>query len=111
MNKRFVSAFSEPLYNLATVLDPRYKDHYFDAVTKQAAVNMLQKQINKMTYSDRATETPDTEEPQKKKIKTSEEGGKSLLDMNDEILEENSSMEQQAGPTRYSIIRPSLLSK
>ncbi|XDV20072.1 hypothetical protein PO909_025454 [Leuciscus waleckii] len=101
VNERFGSAFSEPLYYLATILDPRYKDRYFDTVTKQAAVKTLQQQVNKMTHSDSATETPDTEEPQEKKIRTSDEGGKSLLDMHDEILEENSTMEQQAGLTSH----------
>ncbi|CAM4722262.1 unnamed protein product [Leuciscus chuanchicus] len=101
VNERFGSAFSEPLYYLATILDPRYKDRYFDTVTKQAAVKTLQQQVDKMTHSDSATETPDTEEPQEKKIRTSDEGGKSLLDMHDEILEENSTMEQQAGLTSH----------
>ena len=68
VNKQFGSTFSVPLYYLSTILDPRYKDRYFDTVTKQAAVNMLQKQVDKMTHSDRAMETPNTEEPQEKKI-------------------------------------------
>lgn len=105
VNQRFGSAFSEPFYYLAMILDPRYKDRYFDTVTKQAAVNMLQKQVDKMTHSDRATETPGTEEPQEKKIRTSDEGGKSLLDMHDEILEENSIMEQQAGLTSHTSVQ------
>ncbi|XP_069395941.1 zinc finger BED domain-containing protein 4-like [Paralichthys olivaceus] len=105
VNARFGSAFSEPLYYLATILDPRYKDRYFDTVTKQAAANMLQKQVDKMTHSDSATETPDTEEPQEKKIRTSDEGGKSLLDMHDEILEENLTMEQQAGLTSHTSVQ------
>ncbi|XP_034542641.1 zinc finger BED domain-containing protein 4-like [Notolabrus celidotus] len=105
VNERFGSAFSEPLYYLATILDPRYKDRYFDTVTKQAAVNMLQKQVDKMTHSDRTTETPDTEEPQEKKIRTSDEGGKSLLDMYDEILEENLIMEQHAGLTSRTSVQ------
>nr|XP_043903705.1 uncharacterized protein LOC122783127 [Solea senegalensis] len=99
VNQRFGSAFSEPLYYLATILDPRYKDRYFDTVTKQAAINMLQKQVDKMTHSKTAMETPDTEEPQEQKGRTSNEGGKSLLDMHDEILEEHSIMELQAGLT------------
>lgn len=101
VNERFGSAFSEPLYYLATILDPRYKDRYFDTVTKQTAVKTLQQQVDKMTHSDSATETPDTEEPQEKMMRTSDEGGKSLLDMHDEILEENSTMEQQAGLTSH----------
>lgn len=98
VNDRFESTSSEPLYYLATILDPRYKDRYFDTDTKQEAINMLQKQVDKMTHSTSATDTPDTEEvePQKKKMRT-ESDGQSLLDMYDEILEEN--MEQQAGLT------------
>lgn len=39
-----VNTFSEPLYYLATILDPTYKDRYFDTNTKQVAINTLQKQ-------------------------------------------------------------------
>ncbi|XP_073694469.1 zinc finger BED domain-containing protein 4-like [Garra rufa] len=105
VNERFGSAFSEPLYYLATILDPWYKDRYFDTVTKQAAVKMLQQQVDKVTHSDSATETPDTEEPQEKNIRTSDDGGKSLLDMHDEILEENLTMEQQAGLSSHTSLQ------
>ena len=35
VNKQFGSTFSVPLYYLSTILDPRYKDRYFDTVTMQ----------------------------------------------------------------------------
>lgn len=81
VNERFRSISSKLLYYLATILDPRYKDRYFDTAAKQAAAITLQEQVDKMTHRDRATETPDTEDPQEKKIRTSDEDGKSLLDM------------------------------
>lgn len=35
VNMPFSKADSEPLYCIATVLDPRYKDHYLDVGEKQ----------------------------------------------------------------------------
>ena len=101
VNSRFGNTFSEPLYYLATILDPRYKDRYFDTVTKVAAINMLQEQVDKMTHS--ATETPDTEEP---RLRTESDGARwSLLDMHDEIMEENSTMQQLAGLTSKTSVQ------
>lgn len=37
---------SEPLYSVATMLDARYKDSYFDADKKQGLPDMLQTQLN-----------------------------------------------------------------
>lgn len=104
VNERFGGAFSKPLYYLSTILDPTVKDRYYDTVTKQAVVIMLQKEVDKITHSDRATETPDTKEPQEKKVRTSDED-EMLLDMHNEILEENSIMEQQAGLTSRTSVQ------
>ncbi|CAL8334288.1 unnamed protein product [Arctogadus glacialis] len=97
-------SFSEPLYYLATILDPRYKDRYFDTVTKLMAVNMLQMEVDKVTHSDSATGTPDTEDPQEKKPRTFSTR-QSLLDMHDEILEENSTVQQLAGLTSKTSVQ------
>ena len=114
VNKRFETSFSEQLY-LATILDPRYKDRYFDADLKLVAKNKLEKEVDKMTASAttsaRATTwpTPVAEEaepgegePQEKRMRTPSEGH-SFLDMFDEILEEKEQDEQASGPTSMQV--------
>lgn len=63
VNDRFENISSEPLYYLAAILDPMYKDNYFDTNTKQVAINMLQKEAERMmrSNSDTATEKPKQE--------------------------------------------------
>lgn len=39
---RFSEIYSDPLHFIATVLDPRYKDHYLDVGIKQRAREMIQ---------------------------------------------------------------------
>ena len=43
------------------------KTAFFDKVTKQMAINMLQKQMDKMMHSNSATKAPYKEEQQEKK--------------------------------------------
>lgn len=112
VNDHFENAFSEPLYHLATILDPRYKDHYFDRNTKQVAINMLQKEVERMmrSNSDTATEKPKQEDsgeqPQQKKTCAESDGGEqSLLDMYDEILEEEVDTGGQAGLTSPTVVQ------
>jgi hypothetical protein len=54
VSKRFGGILSEPLYCVATMLNARYKDRYFDADKKQGIREMLQTQLNKME-TDRVT--------------------------------------------------------
>ena len=42
VSTRFSEICSDPLHFIATVLDPRYKDHYLDAEIKQGAREMIQ---------------------------------------------------------------------
>ncbi|KAK0140006.1 Zinc finger BED domain-containing protein 4 [Merluccius polli] len=46
VNKRFSQADSEPLFCIATVLDPRYKDHYIDVEKKQRVREMVQAELD-----------------------------------------------------------------
>lgn len=112
VNKRFETTFSEQLYYLATILDPRYKDRYFDADLKQVAKNKLEKEVDKMTASATTSAsaadepTPDAEdteegEPQEKRRTPSE--GHSFLDIFDEILEEKEKDEQATGATSVQV--------
>uniref|UniRef100_A0A8C5LQ09 BED-type domain-containing protein n=1 Tax=Leptobrachium leishanense TaxID=445787 RepID=A0A8C5LQ09_9ANUR len=41
INKRFEDAHTTPLYCIATGLDPRFKEHYFDADTKRRTREMI----------------------------------------------------------------------
>lgn len=105
VNKRFEYTVSQPLYYLATILDPRYKDRYFEAELKQVAKHVLEKEVEKvMVTTTSATDgpTPDTEdaepdpkggEPQEKRM-CAESEGQSFLDMFKEILEEKEQEEQ-----------------
>ena len=47
VNKRIGGILSEPLYSIATMLDARYKDRYFDADKKQGLREMLHTQLDK----------------------------------------------------------------
>lgn len=68
IKQRFNGIYTEPLYFLATILDPRYKDRFFDQATKQRAKEMLLRQLNKMTELENSTEKErsETEPPLKK---------------------------------------------
>jgi hypothetical protein len=48
VSKRFVGILSEPLYCVATMLDARYKNRYFDADKKQGLPEMLHTPPDKM---------------------------------------------------------------
>ncbi len=46
VNTQFSQADSEPLYCIATVLAPRYKDHYLDVGEKQRTREMIQSEFD-----------------------------------------------------------------
>ncbi len=91
VKQRFNGIYTEPLYLLATILDPRYKDRFFDQATKQQAIEMLLRKLNKMTEPENSMENErnETEPPLKKTCTESDGCATSLLDMYGEILEEN----------------------
>ncbi|XP_073710442.1 zinc finger BED domain-containing protein 4-like [Misgurnus anguillicaudatus] len=80
IEQRFSHIYGEPLFYLATILDPRYKDCYFDQPMKREVTEKLQ------TMMSCASENVD--EPKVKKTKT-DGGNVSLLAMYEEILQEN----------------------
>ncbi|XP_042610882.1 zinc finger BED domain-containing protein 4-like [Cyprinus carpio] len=86
VNHRFNGVHCEALYSVATMLDARYKDRYFDEEKKRSARNLLLKVLDDMSGSADAS----TEDPPEKRTRTG-----SLLDMYDEILEENVMFEEQ----------------
>lgn len=84
---RFAHIKSEPLYCLATLLDPRYKNCYFTLALKQKSTEMLREKLYSIV-GDRATHgSPHPDAPPAKKSSTDKNN--SLMGMLDEILEEN----------------------
>ncbi|KAK0149385.1 Zinc finger BED domain-containing protein 4 [Merluccius polli] len=85
VQSRFGHVEEEPLYYLATILDPRYKDRYFTLASKRQATGMLRE---KLLENDGATAgATQPEKPPEKRSR--EDGNNSLLGMFEAILEEN----------------------
>ena len=82
VNKRFSGILSEPLYFVATMLDARYEDRYFDADTKQGLCEILDTD---------GEEDGNGSAPRKRGH--GQRAETSLLDMHDEILVENETTE------------------
>ncbi|XP_049326832.1 zinc finger BED domain-containing protein 4-like [Astyanax mexicanus] len=88
VNTRFSDIYTEPLYCVATMVDPRYKDRYFAAEVKLQAQEMLQTEMEKAS-SERSEQTSELQErPREKRARTDDQATCSLFDMYDEILEE-----------------------
>lgn len=51
VKKRFQDTESNPLYCIATILDPRFKKHYFDEEKKQRVREMTQKELTEFETS------------------------------------------------------------
>ncbi|KAE8296697.1 Fibulin-7 [Larimichthys crocea] len=93
--KRFDGVQTEPLYAIATMVDARYKDRYFDPDKKEGARNMLLKVVDEMASvgSDQQEEAAGASagdpgwEDQDHPPKKARAG--SLLDMYQEIITEN----------------------
>ncbi|KAK0133049.1 Zinc finger BED domain-containing protein 4 [Merluccius polli] len=99
VSDRFDGVQSEPLYAIATMVDARYKDRYFDIDKKERARNMLLKVVEEMSRGnddqrgeaagtsadDLGMEDPDQDPPPRK----ARHGKSNLQDMYQEILEEN----------------------
>ncbi|KAL1278883.1 hypothetical protein QQF64_025556 [Cirrhinus molitorella] len=83
VSDRFSGVQCEPLYLVATMLDARYKDRYFDDDKKMRARDLLLKVVDEMMGSEDQRDVS-KEGPPEKKTRTG-----SLLDMYEEILQEN----------------------
>ena len=95
VSKRFNGVQTEPLYAIATMVDARYKDRYFDPHKKEEARNMLLKVVDEMAsvgndqQEDAAGASAgdpgqEDQDPPPKRARTG-----SLQDMYQEILTEN----------------------
>ncbi|XP_073718457.1 zinc finger BED domain-containing protein 4 [Misgurnus anguillicaudatus] len=101
VSSRFSQADSEPLYCIATVLDPRYKDHYLDVGKKMRTREMIQAELDlgkplgdgdgQVMHS-----AGDENSAESKRARTTDEPRTvSLSDMFDEILQENNPFARQ----------------
>ncbi|XP_067300896.1 zinc finger BED domain-containing protein 4-like [Pseudorasbora parva] len=101
VSTRFSQADSEPLYCIATVLDPRYKDHYLDEGKKLHTREMIQAELDlgkplgdgdgQVMHS-----AGDENSAESKRARTADEPRTvSLSDMFDEILQENTPFGRQ----------------
>lgn len=100
VSNRFDGVQTEPLYAIATMVDARYKDRYFDPDKKEEAQTMLLKVVDEMANSDQQEEADgaivddpgqvDQDAPPKR-------ARGSLLDMYQEILTENDVIKHSTG--------------
>ena len=97
VEQRFRHILTEPLFFLATILDPRHKDCYFDKATKREAIELLKAKVS-------CASADEDEEPQEKKAKTDDNNNNSLQTMYEEILQENSTREQSQNQGDQQVI-------
>ncbi|KAL3067487.1 hypothetical protein OYC64_017253 [Pagothenia borchgrevinki] len=89
---RFAEVEEEPLYSIATLVDPRYKDRFFTKSDNlRLATDNLILEVAKIERA--ASEEPEEAEPMRKTPR--QEASSSLGSALDEILEEN---QLEAGP-------------
>lgn len=92
VNKRFQDIDANPLYCTATILDPCFKEHYFDAEKKQRVLEMVQTEPAALeTGGERQSAMGNVEQsmPEKRPRTSDEVHIPSLSDMFDEILQES----------------------
>lgn len=83
------------------ILDPRYKDCYFDTALRATAINELQQEVHKMTTEEDGAKTPAQEEElREKRPRMSEDSPHFLSAMFNEILEERQRLEELHTPQR-----------
>lgn len=89
IEQRFSHIYTESLFFLATVLDPRYKDCFYDQATKREATKALKDKVRC------AASAENVEEPNEKKTETTTDGNNnvSLLTVYEKILQENNTKE------------------
>ncbi|XP_061129317.1 zinc finger BED domain-containing protein 4-like [Syngnathus typhle] len=99
VKRRFTESNDDPLHFIATVLDPRYKDHYLDVGIKQCAREMIQAAMDADNpLGDRPAHSAGGEQSAEKRTRHSalDEGHAPLLsDMFNEILQESAPNNRQ----------------
>lgn len=95
VNRRFDQIQYDPMFCIATYLDPRYKDRYFDEDVKQRAREILEAHLLPAAGAEDWTRDGERAHHTERKRQRSDRAGPSLHDVFEEILEEN-------GPERTS---------
>ncbi len=97
IEKRFSHIYREPRFYIA-ILDPRYKDCYFDQATKREVTEKMRARVS--------CPSENVDEPKVKKTKT-DCGNVSLLAMYEEILQENYDVTKELtqGQTEGQVIK------
>ncbi|XP_046895358.1 zinc finger BED domain-containing protein 4-like [Hypomesus transpacificus] len=108
VNRRFNDLSSEPLYCFSAILDPRYKDRYFDPGVKVSAVEILRQKVEQNVQCRENLDDGNYETPEK--LPRRERS--SLMEMYDEIVNENDCMTQeQEGSPLQGYLAECLLSR
>lgn len=87
----------EPLYYLATILDPRYKDCSFTLAAKRQATEMLQEKLHS---NEEDCAQPDEPPPAKRR---GTDCNNSLMGMFEAILEENTEAAEHHGTRKVDV--------
>ncbi|XP_054594493.2 zinc finger BED domain-containing protein 4-like [Nothobranchius furzeri] len=99
---RFAEVEKEPLYSIATLVDPRYKDRYFTKSDHlRFAKDSLIQEVMKMEENRVASEEPEAAEPVSKAPRQG--AGSSLGSILDEILEERQPEAQSVSTTSADV--------
>nr|XP_054604940.1 zinc finger BED domain-containing protein 4-like [Nothobranchius furzeri] len=99
---RFAEVEKEPLYSIATLVDPRYKDRYFTKSDHlRFAKDSLIREVMKMEENRVASEEPEAAEPVSKAPRQG--AGSSLGSILDEILEERQPEAQSVSTTSADV--------
>uniref|UniRef100_A0A1A8MBN7 Zinc finger, BED domain containing 4 n=2 Tax=Nothobranchius pienaari TaxID=704102 RepID=A0A1A8MBN7_9TELE len=99
---RFAEVEKEPLYSIATLVDPRYKDRYFTKSDHlRFAKDSLIQEVMKMEENRVASKEPEAAEPVSKAPRQG--AGSSLGSILDEILEERQPEAQSVSTTSADV--------
>ncbi|XP_058614380.1 uncharacterized protein LOC131528929 [Onychostoma macrolepis] len=102
LQRRFFNMERNPLYCIASLLDPRYKDRFFsDTDTARQAQEMLILELQKMFV--RETATPETHGAPADKRSHSNKPGSSLDSVFEEIADGCASTSESRAPTATTI--------
>ncbi|QQP37372.1 Uncharacterized protein FKW44_017613, partial [Caligus rogercresseyi] len=99
LNRRFDQTDTDPMFCIASVLDPRYKDHFFDGDQKRRMREMVREELDSLPDSEARIREGPTPRP----IRTEAESAPSLSAMFDEIVQENDPDPRQTSATAQQL--------
>ncbi|QQP36332.1 Uncharacterized protein FKW44_021398, partial [Caligus rogercresseyi] len=99
LNRRFDQTDTDPMFCIASVLDPRYKDHFFDGDQKRRMREMVREELDSLPDGEARIR----EGPIPRPIRTEAESAPSLSAMFDEIVQENDPDPRQTSATAQQL--------